>query len=58
MSKKTKNYDEMTVEELNTEHIRLINLVDSAKTDRQAEKRLKELDEFETYYCYRLRLKA
>lgn len=58
MKQTKKNYDEMTLEELMTEHIRLIDWADDAKTDRQAEKRLQKLDEFETYYRYRLRLEA
>lgn len=50
MKQTKKSYDKMTLEELNAEHIRLIDLVDSAETDRQAENRLKKLEEFEKCY--------
>ena len=49
-----KSYNEMTIEELNKEHIRLINWADEAETDRQAKSRLKKVSEFETYYKARV----
>lgn len=49
-----KSYDEMTVEELNAEHIRLVNWADEAETDMQATYRLKILERFEAYYTKRM----
>ena len=46
---------EMTIEELNNEHIRLIDWADEAETDRQAKNRLKKVSEFETYYKARFK---